>query len=72
MPEQKLLEQVRDRIRTKHLSLRTEETYLSWIKRFILFHQKKHPAQMCDSHIEQYLTSFAVDEEVSSSTQNQA
>jgi hypothetical protein len=72
MPEQKLLEQVRDRIRTKHLSLRTEETYLSWIKRFILFHQKKHPAQMRDSHIEQYLTSFAVDEEVSASTQNQA
>ncbi len=72
MPEQKLLEQVRDRIRTKHLSLRTEETYLSWIKRFILFHQKKHPSQMRESHIEQYLTSLAVDEEVSASTQNQA
>jgi integron integrase len=72
MPELKLLEQVRNHIRAKHLSLRTEETYLSWIKRFILFHQKKHPAQMRESHIEQFLTSLAVEEQVSASTQNQA
>jgi len=72
MPEPKLLELVRNHIRARHLSLRTEETYLSWIKRYIFFHQKKHPSQLRESHIEQYLTSLAVDEEVSASTQNQA
>jgi len=42
----KLLEQVRIALRTRHYSLRTEETYLSWIKRFILFHGKRHPRDM--------------------------
>ncbi|HTR82539.1 MAG TPA: integron integrase [Bacteroidota bacterium] len=67
-----LLEQVRNRIRLQHKSLRTEEAYLYWIKRFILFHNKKHPSEMREGEIEQFLTSLAVDEEVSASTQNQA
>lgn len=72
MTEQKLLQQVRNCIRTKHLSIRTEETYLNWIKRYILFHQKTHPRNLRESHIEQFLTSLAVDQQVSASTQNQA
>ncbi len=72
MAEQKLLDRVRDCIRTKHLSIRTEEVYLNWIKRYILFHQKKHPRELREPHIEQFLTSLAVDSQVSASTQNQA
>jgi integron integrase len=72
MADTKLLEQVRNTIRTKHLSLRTEEAYLAWIKRFILFYQKKHPRDLHEQHIEQFLTYLAVDVEVSASTQNQA
>ena len=72
MSDIKLLDQVRNSIRTLHLSIRTEQAYLAWIKRFILFHHKTHPAQMREPHIEKFLTSLAVDEEVSSSTQNQA
>jgi len=45
-PERKLLDQVRDAIRTKHYSLRTEKTYVDWIRRFILFHNKRHPREM--------------------------
>ncbi len=44
----RILDQVRDRIRTKHYSIRTEETYIGWIKRFILFHDKRHPAEMAE------------------------
>jgi len=46
MNQPKLLDQVREVIRTKHYSIRTEETYVSWIKRFILFHEKRHPKDM--------------------------
>jgi integron integrase len=72
MAEQKLLDQVRSTIRLQHLSNRTEEAYLQWIKRYILFHNKTHPRVMREPHIEQFLTMLAVDEEVSASTQNQA
>ena len=72
MSEQKLLDRVRDCIRTKHLSIRTEEVYLNWSKCYILFHQKKHPRELREQHIEQFLTSLAVDSQVSASTQNQA
>ena len=68
----KLLEQVRNAMRIRHLSLRTEEAYLAWIKRYVFFHQKKHPYELQEQHIEQFLTSLAVDQEVSASTQNQA
>src|SRR5262249_11646094 len=68
----KLLEQVRAAIRLRHYSLRTEETYVHWIKRFILFHGKRHPGEMEEQEIAQFLTALAVDGHVSASTQNQA
>jgi integron integrase len=68
----KLLEQVRQRIRVKHYSIRTEETYLSWIRRFIFFHQKRHPREMGVREIEAFLTHLAVEGNVAASTQNQA
>ncbi len=73
MSEQpRLLDQVRDRIRYKHYSIRTEKTYITWIKRFIFFHDKRHPKGMGKNEIEQFLTHLAVNRQVSSSTQNQA
>ena len=68
----KLLDQVRNRIRVKHYSIRTEEAYVSWIKRFILFHDKRHPKEMGSKEIEAFLTNLAVRGKVASSTQNQA
>lgn len=68
----KLLEQVRDRIRAKHYSFRTEESYVGWIRRFILFHHKTHPSQMGAKEVEAFLSHLAVDRKVSASTQNQA
>jgi len=71
-PKKKLLDQVRDAIRVKHYSIRTEEAYVSWIKRFILFHKKRHPLEMGAAEIEGFLTHLAVDKNVAASTQNQA
>lgn len=68
----KLLDQVRDRIRVKHYSIRTEKLYVQWIKRFILFHGKRHPLEMGAMEIETFLTHLAVEGQVSASTQNQA
>ncbi len=68
----KLLDQVRDIMRLKHYAFRTECTYISWIKRFILFHDKKHPKEMEESEAEAFLTWLAVEKNVSKSTQNQA
>lgn len=68
----KLLDQVRQALRTKHYAIRTEETYVNWIKRFILFHHKRHPQEMNSPEIEQFLTHLAVDQNVAASTQNQA
>lgn len=68
----KLLEQARDTIRLRHYSIRTEESYLRWMKQYILFHNKKHPAQMGESEVTAFLSHLAVDRQVSSSTQNQA
>ncbi|MEW6567095.1 MAG: integron integrase [Chloroflexota bacterium] len=70
--KKKLLDQVRDAIRLKHYSIRTEESYVAWIKRFIFFHNKRHPLEMGTAEIEAFLTHLAVDLKVSSSTQNQA
>ena len=72
VPKPKLLDQVRDAIRTRHYSYRTEEAYVGWIRRFILFHGKRHPAEMGKAEMEQFLTALAVDRHVSASTQNQA
>ena len=66
------LDSVRDLIRVKHLSLRTEETYLAWIRRFILFHDKRHPQEMGAPEVRSFLTHLAVEANVAASTQNQA
>ncbi|MEO1521603.1 MAG: integron integrase [Cyanobacteria bacterium J06633_2] len=68
----KLLDQVRDAIRLKHYSYRTEQTYVGWIRRYILFHDKRHPKDMGNEDVEAFLTHLAVDGNVSASTQNQA
>jgi integron integrase len=66
------LESVRALIRVKHLSYRTEEAYLGWIRRYILFHNKKHPQEMGADEVRAFLTHLAVDGNVAASTQNQA
>jgi hypothetical protein len=58
-PPKRLLDQVRDCIRIKHYSIRTEQAYVSWIKRFVLFHNKKHPKEMGKQEIEAFLTYLA-------------
>jgi len=68
----KLLDQIRDTIRLKHYSYSTEKTYVHWAKRYILFHNKRHPAEMGAVEIEAFLTHLAKEGNVSSSTQNQA
>ena len=68
----KLLDQVRDTIRLKHYSLRTEQAYSDWIRRFILFHNKRHPRDMSEQEVSQFLTHLARDANVAASTQNQA
>jgi integron integrase len=68
----RLLDQVRDAVRLKHYSIRTEEAYINWVKRYIVFHNKRHPAEMGAPEIEAFLTHLAVKETVAASTQNQA
>ncbi|WP_420888698.1 phage integrase N-terminal SAM-like domain-containing protein [Chromobacterium amazonense] len=67
----RLLEQVRARIRVKHYSLRTEQAYVEWIRRFILFHGKEHPMEMGKAEVEVYLLFLASERQISASTQNQ-
>jgi integron integrase len=67
-----LLDQVREAIRMRHYSVRTEEAYVSWSKRFILFHGKCHPLEMGEAEITRFLSALAVRGQVSASTQNQA
>ena len=71
-PKPKLLEQVRQAIRTRHYSDRTEKAYVNWIKRYIFFHDKRHPQEMAEPEIARFLSSLASDGHVSASTQNQA
>ena len=68
----KLLDQVRQAIRTRHYSHMTEKAYVAWIRRFIFFHNKRHPAEMGEVEIGRFLSSLATDSHVSASTQNQA
>jgi len=70
--DRKLLDQVSDAIRLKHYSLRTEQTYKDWIKRYILFHGKRHPKEMGIQEIQTFLTHLASEKNVAASTQNQA
>lgn len=72
MSEPKLLDQVRAAIRLKHLSLRTEEAYVRWVRRFVTFHEMRHPAEMGAEHVRAFLSYLATEEEVAASTQNQA
>jgi len=71
-PKPKLLEQVRLAICARHYSNRTEKSYVDWMKRFIIFHHKRHPLEMGEAEINQFLTDLAVKKNVSASTQNQA
>ena len=68
----KLLDQLRDRIRLRYYSIRTEAAYLNWVKRFILFHGKRHPKDMGATEVEAFLTHLAVQGQVAAATQNQA
>jgi integron integrase len=72
MGRKKLLDQVTEVARFRHLSLRTEDTYRNWIKRYILFHHKRHPRELDADAVRAFLTHLAVNEHVAASTQNQA
>lgn len=71
-PPRKLLDQMRDTLRTQHYSIRTEDAYVEWARRFILFHHKRHPRDMGTPEIEAFLTHLALERKVAASTQNQA
>ena len=70
--KKKLLDLTRDKIRFKHYSIKTEKNYITWIKRFIFFHNKRHPIEMGKDEIEAFLTYLAVTKKVAPATQNQA
>ena len=70
--EPKLLDRVREATRVRHLSPKTEKTYVHWIRRYILFHDKRHPQEMGEAEINAFLTHLAVVGRVSASTQTQA
>ena len=72
MTQPTLLDRVGDAIRIRHYSIRTEEAYLHWTKRYILYHNKQHPQDMGEQEITAFLTYLAVEKHVSASTQNQA
>jgi integron integrase len=68
----RLLDRVRQVLRVKHYAIRTEEAYVGWIRRYVLFHQKRHPQEMGMPEVEAFLTDLAVHQRVAASTQNQA
>lgn len=70
--KKKLLDIVREKIRVKHYSIKTEQSYVGWVKQYIFFHNKKHPIDMGKKEIEEFLTYLAVERKVSPGTQNQA
>jgi hypothetical protein len=67
-----LLERVRHKIRLRHYSLRTEQAYVDWIRRFVMHHSKRHPAEMGAGEVEAFLTHLAAVRNVAASPQNQA
>ena len=71
-PKPRLLDRVREALRARHASRRTEKAYVAWIRRYILFHGKRHPVEMGAAEITQFLSSLAVQGNVAASTQNQA
>jgi integron integrase len=72
LPKPRLLDRVRQALRARHMSRRTEEAYVAWIRRYIVFHGKRHPAEMGAAEVTTFLTSLAVEGRVAASTQNQA
>ena len=72
LPKPRLFDEVRNVARMRHLSLRTEQAYLQWIRRFILFHQKRHPREMGETEIRAFISHLAVNENISASTQTVA
>ena len=68
----RLLDRVRAALRARHGSLRTEKAYVAWIRRYILFHDKRHPAEMGAAEITRFLSALAIERNVAASTQNQA
>jgi len=72
VPKPRLLDQVRELIRIRHYSIRTEQAYLQWIRRFILFHDRRHPHEMGASEVTAFLSDLAIRCNVAASTQNQA
>src|SRR5215475_16182886 len=68
----RLLVIARERIRTRHLSLRTEQAYLQWMRRYVAFHGQRHPRELAAPEVERFLTHLAVERRVSAATQNQA
>ncbi|CAG0965154.1 hypothetical protein ANRL2_01199 [Anaerolineae bacterium] len=71
-PPRKLLDQLSDHLRTRHYSTRTEQSYVEWARRYILFHQKRHPKDMGAPEVRAFLTHLALERKVAASTQNQA
>ena len=69
-PPVRLLDQVREAIRVRHYSIRTKKTYVDWIRRFILFHGKKHPARMGEHEVARFLSHLAIEERVAPAIQN--
>lgn len=67
-----LIAVTREKMRTRHLALRTEQSYVQWLRRFIAYHDRKHPRDVGAAGVEQFLTHLAVDRKVSAATQNQA
>ena len=67
-----LLDRVREKIRVKHCSIRAEQSYCDWIRRFVIFHGKRHPSELGAQEVEAFLTSLAVRGRVAASTQNRA
>src|SRR5713101_1823224 len=68
----RLLEQLRDAIRRRHYSYRTEQSYVHWVRRYIYFHKKRHPAELGPEEVTAFLTHLARERSVAASTQNQA
>lgn len=68
----KLLDRMRDALRVRHYSIRTEDAYVGWARRYILYHGKRHPNEMGEPEVSQFLTHLAVEGRVSASTQTQA
>jgi integron integrase len=72
LAEKKLLDQVADALRVKHYSYRTEQTYVDWIRRYILFHNKRHPSEMGETEVQAFIIYLATERNLSASSQNQA